>query len=137
MEQNKKKELKEASSNAEESEVTDSRNVTNSPVFVNSNISGSVTYNTGTYSSPTIESPLKFERVENYYTLKDPVIFAGQTESTEYKVVQDFGCKCGGKCKKNDGQSNHDHRGSKISVNKSQKSTFFRRLLDVIFFWKK
>jgi hypothetical protein len=115
------------------SNVANFQNATGSPIFGNPDISGAVTYNNETASSPTIESPLKFERNGNYYSLEEPIVFGGQTETREYKFVSNTNCKCGGKCKKKEDQCDHDHHKSGEKNKGHRKGGFFSKLLSFIF----
>jgi len=137
----KSKEKKESQDtiniSAENIGLTNFQNTTGAPVFVNPNISGSVTYNTETPSSPTIESTLKFERSENYYSLKEPIVFGGQTETKEYKLISDIEFEYGEKFEKKGAQYNHSHHKIDEKTMTVRREGFFSRFIKMIFRRKK
>lgn len=134
MKSKKKKESQDTINiSAENIGLTNSQNTTGAPVFGNPVISGSVTYNNETASSPTIESPLKFERDENYYSLKDPIVFGGQTETKEYKLISDAEYKYDREENRYD--SGHHKFNEKTKI--VRKSGFFSRFIKMLLRRKK
>lgn len=134
MKSKKKKESQDTINiSAENIGLTNSQNTTGAPVFGNPAISGSVTYNNETASSPTIESTLKFERSENYYSLKDPIVFGGQTETKEYKLISDAEYKYEGE----EDQYNSCHHKFDEKARIVRKSGFFSRFIKMLFRRKK